>query len=394
MVLGDASIPVTLLCDGHDAADSNSKQLQLESNKHMQDVLWALSYGMGEVRLQAAREIRKLTKTSARSRVYLAAAGAITPLVSMLKVSSAEVKEAALLALLNLAVRNERNKMRITKAGAIGPLVELLRSGQADLRESAAAAILTLSAADANKPVIGTSGAIPLLVDMLTTASIQGKVDAVIALSNLSTHAENVVSILKTGAGAPLILLLKDCKKSSKVAEKVMALLESLISYEEGRCSAVRESGGLLAIVEVLEEGSVQGREHAVGALLTMCQSNRRKYRETILQEGVIPGLLELTVQGTPSAQEKAKKLLELLRDSSQSQRSGHASPSASAVLESMFYDIAAHIEDAEVGAETTKRVLSEMVQLSREQSTQQRVMAYAPSDVSHPSLTTKAFSK
>ncbi|MCO5581852.1 hypothetical protein L7F22_035741 [Adiantum nelumboides] len=388
MVLGDVSIPVALLCDGHEPVEPKIKQVQLESNKHMQDVLLALSYGMGDVRLQAAREIRRLTKTSARSRAYLAAAGAIAPLVSMLKSSTAEVKEASLLALLNLAVRNERNKIRIIKAGAIGPLVELLQFGQADLKESAAAAILTLSAADANKPVIGSSGAVPLLVEMLGTASIQGKVDAIIALYNLSTHRENVVSILAAGAGAPLILLLKDCKKSSKVAEKVMALLELLIGYEEGRCSVVRESGSLLAIVEVLEEGSVQGREHAVGALLTMCQSNRRKYREAILQEGVIPGLLELTVQGTPSAQEKAKKLLELLRDSSQSQKSGHASPSALAVLESIVYSIAAHVENEEVGIETTKKVLSEMVQLSREQSMHPRLRAYVTSDMSHPTYT------
>jgi hypothetical protein len=33
-----------------------------------------------------------------------------------------------------------------------------------------------------------------------------------------------------------------------------------------------------------------------VGALLTMCESDRSRYRDLILNEGAIPGLLELTV--------------------------------------------------------------------------------------------------
>lgn len=359
----------------------------------MQEILWSLLYGIGDSRLQAAHEIRKLTKSSAKCRTYFAAAGVILPLVTMLKSSSSDVKEAALLALLNLAVRNERNKVRIVKAGAISPLVEILQSEVANLRESAAAAILTLSASNLNKSVIGASGSIPLLVEMLTSGSLQGKVDAVMALYNLSTLSENGLPILAAGACTPLILLLKDCKKSSKVAEKVMALVELLMDFEEGRSCAIKIEGGLLAVVEVLEEGSGQGREHAVGALLTMCESNRLKYKGFILQEGVIPGLLELTVQGTLNAQQKARKVLELLRDLPPRQRAG----SASAMLQSIACDIAAHVDNAEAGTGTAKKMLNEMVQLSMEQSMrhlQQRACVCVPSDLPAPTRTAKVLSK
>lgn len=80
----------------------------LINKQGIQEILWSLLYGMGDSRIQAAHEIRKLTKSSAKCRAYFAAAGVIIPLVSMLKSSSSDVKEAALLALLNLAVRNER----------------------------------------------------------------------------------------------------------------------------------------------------------------------------------------------------------------------------------------------------------------------------------------------
>lgn len=58
-----------------------------------------------ESKLQAARDIRRLTKTSQSCRRQLA--DAVRPLVSMLRLDSSELNEAALLALLNLAVKDE-----------------------------------------------------------------------------------------------------------------------------------------------------------------------------------------------------------------------------------------------------------------------------------------------
>lgn len=58
-------------------------------------------------KVDAAKEIRRLTKTSQRCRRQLAQA--VNPLVSMLRVlDSPECHEAALLALLNLAVQDEK----------------------------------------------------------------------------------------------------------------------------------------------------------------------------------------------------------------------------------------------------------------------------------------------
>lgn len=364
------------------------------SKESMQDVLWSLLYGAHgdvDVRIRAAKEIRRLTKTSAKSRAYLAAAGVIVPLVSMLKSANLEAKEAAVLALLNLAVGNERNKVRIVKAGAIPTLVELLQSENANLRESVVAAILTLSASAINKPIIGVSGVIPLLVEVLTSGSIQGKVDAVMALYNLSTYTDNLLPILAAGAVPPLIWLLKDCKKTSKFSEKMTALLESLLALEEGRTAVVKEEGGILALVEAVEDGSPQSREHAVGALLNLCQANISEHRQAILKEGVIPGLLELTVQGTSKAQQRARILLQLLRDSS-TQRN-----SSSNVLESIVHDIASHIDGVEQGSATAKQMLSEMVHLSMEKSMkqlQQRALLSIPPQISRSNRLPEAPSK
>lgn len=68
--------------------------------------LQLLNSGQPDLRLQAARDIRRLTKTSQRCRRQLSQA--VGPLVSMLRVDSPESHEPALLALLNLAVKDEK----------------------------------------------------------------------------------------------------------------------------------------------------------------------------------------------------------------------------------------------------------------------------------------------
>ncbi|KAJ8620160.1 hypothetical protein MRB53_028689 [Persea americana] len=364
---------------------SSSSSLSSAGNLKKQTLIEELARSLAsddgssfESKIQAARDIRKLAKRSVTARSMLAQAGVIQPLISMLVSSDAEAREAALLALLNLAVRNERNKVSIVMSGAVPPLIELLKFENGSLRELATAAILTLSASASNKAIIAASGATPLLVQILNSGSVQGKVDAVTALYNLSTCTENLTPILASAAVPPLLSLLRECKKYSKFAEKATALLEILCEFEEGRIAISDSDGGILTLVETVEDGSLISTEHAVGVLLSLCQSCRMKYRELILKEGAIPGLLQLTVEGTPKAQQRARTLLELLRESTPKRLS-------STVLESIVYDIATRVDGADKAAETAKQLWKDMVQRSMElsmTSIQLRAASSMPSEV------------
>lgn len=214
---------------------------------------------------------------------------------------------------------NSRNKEQIVESGAIPPLVELLKFHNAsNLRELATAAVLTLSTAPTNKKTIVDSGVVPLLVEILSCGSVQGRVDAVTALYNLTTTKQEPIIIPDAKSIPPLINLLKECKKSSKFAEKTTALIEIILKSEseEGRFIITNVEDGILTLVETIEDGSLVSSEHAVSALLTLCLTSRSKFRELILNEGAIPGLLRLGAYGTYNAQEKARTLLDLLRDS------------------------------------------------------------------------------
>ncbi|XP_020572554.1 U-box domain-containing protein 4-like [Phalaenopsis equestris] len=330
-----------------------------------------------ETRMDAAREIRQLTKTSARHRRHLA--GAIEPLVAMLRDENLDCVEVAILALLNLAVKDERNKIKIVDAGALDPIITFLQSKNSNLQEYATAVLLTLSATSHNKPIISSCGAIPLLIDTLINGNPQAKIDAIMALYNLSTISSNLETILKSHTIPPLIAVLKTCNKSSKTADKCCAILESLLAYDEGRAALTAEQGGVLSLVEVLEEGSLHGREHAVGALLTMCESDRNRYREIILKEGAIPGLLELTVHGTPRSRIKAKELLHLLRKSPYQRSELEAD-----ALENIVCSIVSGMEGEDCAGKA-KKMLAEMVQVSMEQSLrhlQQRALVCTSSEI------------
>jgi hypothetical protein len=216
-----------------------------------------------------------------------------------------------------------RNKIRIVKLGVIPVLLELLQSQNESLTELILAAFLVISSCGANKLAIAASGAISVLVKILggeyddtDSISMQAKLDAVATLHNLSSCHQIIPSIVSSGIVFTLLQLIHSYEKSSELVDKAMALLEDIIASSENALAQTSGAGDAIrAFVETIEEGTPQCKEHAVGILLLICQSCRDKYRGLILREGVIPGLLQLSVDGTWRAKEKAKQLLLLLRD-------------------------------------------------------------------------------
>ncbi|XP_076894465.1 U-box domain-containing protein 45-like [Bidens hawaiensis] len=312
-------------------------------------------------KIQAAREIRSMIRnrnSAGKIRVKFAGAGVIQPLVLMLCSQHHDAREVSLLALLNLAYRNDRNKEQIVTCGAIPPLLKLLKfQTTGNLRELATAAILTLSASPNNKQAIASSGAVLLLIQVLSCGMIQGRVDAVTALHNLTATEEEPAIDLDSAAALPLINLLKECKMYSKFADKVTGLIRILSKSDEGRLAITNAEDGILTLVETVEDGSLVSTEHAVSVLLEMCKSSRSKYRELILNEGAIPGLLRLTVDGIHEARDKARLLLDLLRESTAEKRM------SSSVVEKMVHEIAAQVDGSTV--ETAQILLQDMVQRS-----------------------------
>lgn len=260
------------------------------------------------------------------------------------------------------------------KSGLVPVLLELLQCQNGTLTELIMAALLIVSSCAANKLAVASSGAIPILVGILSedyandndddddttnTISMQAKLDAVGTLHNLSTCHQMIPSIVASGVVFTLLQIIHSYEKSSQFVEKAMTLLENLVTLSENALlQTATTSGAIRALVETIEEGSLQCKEQAVVILLLICQSCREKYRGLILREGVMPGLLQLSVDGTWRAKDTAQELLLLLRDcsgyGSRSKQSKHE------LIEQIMQEIDA--EGERVMGTTTLRMLEEMI--------------------------------
>lgn len=225
--------------------------------------------------------------------------------------------------------------------------------------------MLILSSCKSNKLLIASSGVIQILIEFLNedlsndNISMQTKLDSIATLHNLSTCHEIIPLFVSSGLVFSLLRLIHVSEKSSEFVLKAIALLEDIVSLSNDALQeAAGTSGSIQALVETIEEGSPQCREHAVRILLFVCKSCREKYRGLILREGVMPGLLQLSVDGTWKAKNMARELLLLLRDCSN--YGSRNKQSKRELIEQIMREI-----DAEEGRAldtTTLRLVEEMI--------------------------------
>ncbi|KAL2317387.1 hypothetical protein Fmac_031263 [Flemingia macrophylla] len=268
-----------------------------------------------DTKREATAELRLLAKHNMDNRIVISNCGAISLLVDLLQSTDTIIQENSVTALLNLSI-NDNNKAAIANAGAIEPLIHVLETGSPGAKENSAATLFSLSVTEENKIRIGRSGAIGPLVNLLGTGTPRGKKDAATALFNLSISHENKDRIVHAGAVKHLVELMDP---AAGMVDKAVAVLANLATIPEGK-TAIGQEGGIPILVEVIELGSVRGKENAAAALLHLCSDNHR-YLNTVLQEGAVPPLVALSQSGTPRAKEKALALLNQFR----SQRHGSA---------------------------------------------------------------------
>ncbi|CAI8599550.1 unnamed protein product [Vicia faba] len=279
-------------------------------------------------RRMAAARVRLLTKDDSEARGSLAMLGAISPLVGMLDSEDVHSQIDSLYALLNIGIGSDENKAAIVKVGAVHKMLKLIESPRvvdSSVSEAIVVNFLGLSALDSNKPIIGSSGAIPFLVrtlqnlDKSSKNCFQVKQDALRALYNLSINQANILFVLETD----LVLFMINSIEDMEVSERILSILSNLVSTPEGRkaISAVRD--GITVLVDVLSwTDSPKCQEKASYILMIMAHKGYAD-RQTMIEAGIVSALLELTLVGTALAQKRASRILECFRVDKGKQVSG-----------------------------------------------------------------------
>lgn len=230
---------------------------------------------------------------------------AINALIDKLADGNLDQQRAAAGELRLLAKRNSDNRVFIAEAGAIPLLVELLSSVDSRTQEHAVTALLNLSIHDANKGNIVNSGAIPDIVDVLKNGSMEARENAAATLFSLSVVDENKVAIGAAGAIPVLIDLL--CHGTPRGKKDAATAIFNLSIYQGNKVRAVR--AGIVGPLMRLLRDSGGGMVDEALAILAILASHQEG-KVAIGQAEPIPVLVEVIRTGSPRNRENAAAVL------------------------------------------------------------------------------------
>ncbi|KAK2992387.1 hypothetical protein RJ640_018306 [Escallonia rubra] len=230
---------------------------------------------------------------------------AINALLHKLANGNSEEQRAAAGELRLLAKRNADNRVCIAGAGAIPLLVELLSSPDSRTQEHAVTALLNLSINEGNKGTIVNAGAIPDIVDVLKSGSMEARENAAATLFSLSVVDENKVAIGAAGAIPALIDLL--CQGTPRGKKDAATAIFNLSIYQGNKVRAVR-AGIVPPLMRLLKDAGGGMVDEALAILAILASHQEGKF--AISQSEPIPVLIEVVRTGSPRNRENAAAVL------------------------------------------------------------------------------------
>ncbi|XP_056686947.1 U-box domain-containing protein 13 isoform X2 [Spinacia oleracea] len=204
-----------------------------------------------------------------------------------------------------LAKRNADNRVAIAEAGAIPLLVDLLSTLDSRTQEHAVTALLNLSICDDNKGSIINSGAVPGIVHVLKKGSMEGRENAAATLFSLSVVDENKVTIGASGAIPPLVMLLSEGTQRGK--KDAATALFNLCIYQGNKGKAVR-AGIVPTLMRLLTEPGTGMLDEALAILAIL--SSHPEGKATIGSADALPVLVDVITNGSPRNKENAAAVL------------------------------------------------------------------------------------
>lgn len=268
---------------------------------------------------KVVEEIRRLLKDDEEARTFMGAKGFVEVLVRFLELAICEgnmmAQEVGSMAIFNLAVNNNRNKEMMLAAGILALLGKMMPNPNS--HGPATALYLNISCLEKAKPIIASSQAVPFLIRLLQPETDpQCKLDALHALYNLSTLTSKIPFLLSSGIINGLVSLLS-VPYERTWTEKSVAVLINIAANRSGKDAIISGHGLISGLAAILDSGEPIEQEQAVSCLLVLCNGDDKCSR-MVLQEGVIPALVSISVNGTVRGREKAQKLLMLFREQRQ----------------------------------------------------------------------------
>ncbi|XP_047341040.1 U-box domain-containing protein 10-like [Impatiens glandulifera] len=192
---------------------------------------------------------------------------------------------------------------------AIELLVQKLSSSSIEERREAVARIRSLSKRSTdNRILIAEAGAIPTLVSLLTSDDNLTQENAVTSVLNLSIYENNKSLIMIANAIPSIVQVLRT--GSMEARENAAATLFSLSLTDENKI-LIGGSGAITALVELLRVGTIRGKKDAATALFNLCIHQGNKGRA--VRAGIISALLDMLKDESGSMVDESLTILSVL---------------------------------------------------------------------------------
>ncbi|PIN25997.1 Ubiquitin--protein ligase [Handroanthus impetiginosus] len=247
----------------------------------------------------------RIKKSDGSFRSVTGDIAAIEALVRKLSSRSLEERRAAVAEIRSLSKRSTDNRILLAEAGAIPILVNLLTSDDAQIQDNAVTSILNLSIYDSNKELIMHANAIPSIVQVLRAGSMEAKENAAATLFSLSLADENKIIIGASGAIPALVDLLQN--GSSRGKKDAATALFNLCIYQGNKGRAVR-AGIITALLKMLTDARSCMVDEALTILSVLVSHQEAK--SAIVKAGTIPVLIDILRTGLPRNKENAAAIL------------------------------------------------------------------------------------
>lgn len=265
---------------------------------------------------EAAKELRLLTKRTPSFRALFGESlDAIPQLLSPLSRNKSrseihpDLQEDVITTVLNLSIHDSNKKLVAETPMVIPLLLDALRSGTIETRSNAAAALFTLSALDSNKELIGKSGALKPLVDLLEDGHALAMKDVASAIFNLCILHENKLRAVKAGA----VRVIVEKLVNRMHVDELLAIL-AMLSTDQRAIEELGELGAVSCLLSIIRESScARNKENCIAILHTICYNDRTKWREIREEEKTYGTISQLAQNGTSRAKRKASGILDRL---------------------------------------------------------------------------------
>ncbi|KAL4362123.1 hypothetical protein GQ457_04G026170 [Hibiscus cannabinus] len=263
---------------------------------------------------EAAKELRLLTKNMPSFRVLFGESmDAIPRLLAPLSRSGVfhtDLQEDVITTLLNLSI-HESNKKLVAETPMVIPLLmEALRNGSIETRSNAAAALFTLSALESNKELIGKSGALKPLMELLDEGHPLAMKDVASAIFSLCIPHENKARAARDGVIRVILTKIMD----GVLVNELLAIL-AMLSTHHGAVNEMGEFGGVPCLLRIARESTCErNKENCIAILHAVWLNDRTKWKAIREEESAHGTISKLAQDGTCRAKRKANGILDRLR--------------------------------------------------------------------------------